>query len=38
MNQEFGIISMASNNLSKGILNFGKAYSYMEEYRHEWKA
>lgn len=33
MNQEFGIISMASNNLSKGILNFGKAYSYMEEYR-----
>lgn len=32
-NAEYGIVPLVDNDTANGILNFGKAYSYMEEYR-----
>ena len=36
-NDEFGVISMASNDLEKGILNFSKLYADIDEYRNSGK-
>ena len=33
VNPEYGSVTVADNNLSNGTLNFGKTYTYMEDYR-----
>lgn len=37
-NSEYGIISLVDNDISNGILNFGKTYTYMEEFRNSGEA
>lgn len=33
INPEYGVISAVLNNLEEGILNFGKTYSYLKDYK-----
>ena len=33
VNSEYGLVSLVDNDISRGILNFGKTYTYMEEYK-----
>jgi hypothetical protein len=33
VNTEFGVVSAVLNNLQEGVLNFGKTYSYLSDYR-----
>lgn len=36
-NEDFGIVAIASNNIEKGILNFTKFYSKLDEYKKSGK-
>ena len=36
-NEDFGIVSIASHNIEKGILNFSKFYANLEEYKKSGK-
>ena len=36
-NEEYGPFSVAANNIEEGILNFGKSYSFLSDYRMSGK-
>ncbi|MFZ5988318.1 MAG: S-layer homology domain-containing protein [Bacillota bacterium] len=33
LNQDYGIVSVATHDITNGILNFAKSYTYLEDYR-----